>query len=141
LVFGCGRPSDSSHSIALSVVGRPDYAEVVNKLGIDVAVSPRDVMAKQVLSMVNAGPVLSRLPLRGSELSVVELEVPSGAPATKKPLVELQLPPKCLVAALMREEFVTVPGPNDRIQEGDTALVLVEDSSLPATLEFFQANR
>lgn len=125
----------------MAVVGRPDYAEVVNKLGIDVAVSPRDVMAKQVLSMVNPGPILSRMALRGSELNVMEIDVPAGARATTQRLADLQLPPKCLVAALLREEFVTVPGPNDRIQQGDTALILVENSSLAAMLEFFQADR
>ena len=40
----------------MAIIGRPDYGSVVGKLGIDLAVSPRDVMAKQVLSYLNRGP-------------------------------------------------------------------------------------
>ncbi|MCH5376256.1 MAG: Trk system potassium transporter TrkA, partial [Planctomycetes bacterium] len=49
----------------MAVVGRPDYADIVGRLGIDVAVSPRDVMARQVMSFLQSGPVVARMPLPG----------------------------------------------------------------------------
>ena len=124
----------------MAVISRPDYANVVHKLGIDVAVSPRDVMAKQVLSFLNAGPVISRLQLPGSSLQVVEVEVPEGSLATEHVLANLKLPPKCLVAAIIQEDYVSVPGADDRLKAGSTALLLADESVLSSALDFFRAS-
>jgi trk system potassium uptake protein len=68
----------------MAIVGRPDYADIVGRLGIDVAVSPRDVMAKQVLSFLQSGPVVARMPLPGGNISVYEIEVEADSPATTR---------------------------------------------------------
>ncbi|HID22232.1 MAG TPA: Trk system potassium transporter TrkA, partial [Planctomycetaceae bacterium] len=47
------------------VIRRPDYANVVSKLGIDVAVSPRAAMAAEVSSLATAGVVNRVIPLPG----------------------------------------------------------------------------
>ena len=124
----------------MAIVGRPDYANVVGKLGIDLAVSPRDVMAKQVLGFLNTGPVISRTPLTASGIGVLEIEVLEGAPATEHVLANLQLPPQCLIAAVMHEDYVRVPGADDRLRSGDTVVALVEDAAVDAMLQLFGVN-
>ena len=124
----------------MAIVSRPDYANVVGKLGIDLAVSPRDVMAKQVLGYLNVGPVVSRTPLADSDIGVLEIEVLDGVPATEHVLANLKLPAQCLIAAVMREEFVHVPGADDRLKAGDTVVVLVDDAAVDATLPLFSIN-
>lgn len=109
------------------VIERPDYANVVSKLGIDVAVSPRNVMARQVLGYLHTGPVISRTAIGKSGISVFEIEVSEGVPATEHVLANLPLPTQCLIAAVMRENFVHVPGADDRLQPGDTVVALVAD--------------
>ena len=121
----------------MAIVGRPDYANVVGKLGIDLAVSPRDVMAKQVLGFLNTGPVVSRTALAGSDIGVFELDVLPGAAATEHVLANLQLPGQCLIAAVAREDFVKVPGADDRLIPGDTVVALIQDSALDQALPIF----
>lgn len=123
----------------MAIVGRPDYANVVNKLGIDKAVSERDVMARQVLSFLNSGPVISRSALPGGRISVFEIEVLAGAPATEHVLANLPLPDSCLIAAVMRESFVQVPGADDRLLPGDTVVALIDDSDVETALDQFTA--
>lgn len=123
-----------------AVVGRPDYANVVGKLGIDLAVSPREVMAKQVLSYLHTGPVISRAPLFGGGIDILELDVLKGVPATEHSLAELALPPQCLVAAVIHEGYVRVPGATDRLSAGDTAVVLVDHHVAEQALELFSVN-
>ena len=72
----------------MAVVGRPDYANVVGKLGIDLAVSPRDVLALQILGFLNTGPVISRSTLLGGGVGVYEIEVLPGAQATEHVLAD-----------------------------------------------------
>jgi len=124
----------------MAVVGRPDYANVVAKLGIDLAVSPRDVLARQILGFLNTGPVISRSTLLGGGVGVYEIEVLPGAQATEHVLANLQLPERCLIAAVMREDYVKVAGADDRLQAGDVVVALIEDASFEDTLKQFCVN-
>jgi trk system potassium uptake protein TrkA len=121
----------------MAIVSRPDYAKVVGKLGIHLAVSPRDVMAKQVLGYLNVGPVVARIPLADSGIRVMEVEVLDDVPATKHVLADVQLPSQCLVVAVIRGEFVSVPGADDRLKPGDTVVLLADQSAEQAALQFF----
>ena len=123
----------------MAVVSRPDYADVVEKLGIDVAVSPRKVIARQILGFLNSGPVISRSALADGRIGIYEVEVIEGVPITEHNLASLQLPPQCLIAALMRENYVHVPGAEDRLRPGDTVIALVDDSSVDAMFSMFGA--
>jgi trk system potassium uptake protein TrkA len=124
----------------MALVQRPDYAHIVGKLGINHAVSPRTVVAKQVLGFLNSGPVISRTSLGDGSISVLEIEVLPGAPATEHVLARLELPAQCLIAAVMQEEFARVPGADDRLNVGDTVVALVEDAVVDDTLKVFKAN-
>jgi trk system potassium uptake protein TrkA len=124
----------------MAIVGRPDYATVVGKLGIDVAVSERDVMAKQILGFLNVGPVVTRTTLPGGRVGVYEIEVDEHCTATEHVLANLRLPAQCLIAAVLREEFVRVPGADDHLRAGDTVVALIDDDALDETLAYFQGS-
>lgn len=125
----------------MAIINRPDYANVVGKLGIDITVSPREVVAKQVMSYLNKGAVISRTMLAGGSIGVFELEVFEGSTATANVLAELDLPAQCLIAAVMREDFVHVPGAQDRLRPGDVVVALVEHNSVGSMLSIFGAER
>ncbi|QDT36459.1 Trk system potassium transporter TrkA [Stratiformator vulcanicus] len=124
----------------MSVVRRPDYANVLGKLGIDAAVSPRQVMARQVLGMVQSGVVMSRYDVAGGEAEVYEVEVVAGSPITESPLKEQDLS-HGIIAAIERENFVKVPGADDTLKAGDIALVLAQSATAEDTLKPFQPVR
>ena len=124
----------------MSIVSRPDYAHVVGNLGIDLAVSPREVMARQVMGFLNTGPVISRTSLPGGSIEVIEMDVLEGAPATEHVLANLALPNACLIAALTRDQYVRVPGAGDRLEPGDTVVTLVDDSAIEDIIHIFSVN-
>ena len=124
----------------LSIVGRPDYANVVGKLGIDVAVSEREVMAKQVLGYLNTGPINSKTSLANGMVTILEVNVLKGALITRAPLAELELPPKCLIAGVSRQGFTYVPGATSKLEPGDTVIVFVEKDSLKKINKQFEPN-
>ena len=120
----------------ISIVRRPDYTNVLEKLGIDVAVSPREVMAQQVRGMVDAGPIIGRSYIAGGEAEVWEVEILEGAPVTRSPLKDLNFR-RALVAAIVFQDFVRVPGADDRMKPGETVVMLVEKSTVAETLSLF----
>jgi trk system potassium uptake protein TrkA len=127
--LGCSR--------ILSVVRRPDYANVLERLGIDVAVSPREVTSRQVLGMVQGGVIIAGSGISKGDAEVWEVEIVEGSPVTKAPLKDVSLP-GCLIAAMVREDFVSVPGADDQLKPGDTAVVLVHRNSITDTLRIFE---
>jgi len=140
-IMACVEAGELGAKTILAVVGRPDYANVVGKLGIDLAVSPRAVVAKQVLGFLNTGPVISRMPLSsGGGIEILEIEVVEGAPATEQVLARVKFPPLCLIAAVIHENYVKVPGADDRLSPGDTVVALVQDAVVEDTVELFSTN-
>lgn len=120
----------------MTIVRSPDYANVLERLGIDVAVSPREAMARQIVGLVTKGPIRERSPIAGETAEVWEVEVPKGAPATNASLRDLSLP-QTLVAAIERGDYVKVPTADDRLQAGDTAVLLVQKQSAQQILALF----
>jgi trk system potassium uptake protein TrkA len=71
---------------------------------------------------------------------VYEIEVNAHAPATEHVLAKLPLPGQCLIAAIVREDFVRVPHADDRLQAGDTVVALIDDDAVDDSLAQFRVN-
>ena len=120
----------------LSVVRRPDYSDVLTKVGIEKSVSPREVLAEEILSMLQSGPVISRRKISGGDAEVLELEVGEGSIMTRAPLKDIPENPG-LVATIVRSPAIWMPGPDDQLKAGDSAIVLVEPDSAEKVLKLF----
>lgn len=130
--------SDLGAKQVLAVIGKPDYEPVLDRLGIEKAVSQRAVMATQIMSYLNEGVILSRAKLPGGLINIIELDVVEGALVTQSAIKDLGLPERCLMVAIVQHEQVRVPGANDKLQPGDSAVVIVEDDVMEKCLMFFQ---
>ena len=134
-IMACVEAKELGAKMTAALVSRPDYANVVEKLGIDETVSPREVVSKQILGFLNSGPVVFRNPLlAGGGIEILEVEVVEDAPITEHVLAGVELPAQCLIAAVIKESFVQVPGADDRLKPGDTVLLLVADEAVEDAL-------
>ena len=109
---------------------------MLERLGIDVAVSPREAMARQIMGLVSKGPIRERTPIAGDVAEVWEVEVRDHCAATDKSLRELSLT-NCVVAAIEREEHIRVPNADDQLQPGDTVVLLVQRDSAESVEALF----
>jgi len=124
----------------MTLVGRPDYAEIVGRLGIDRAVSERDAMARQILGLMTQGAVLSQVKLPQSDIYVLELDVAPQCRAAESSLAEAELPSGVLVAAVLQDDYVQVPTAADTLQPGSTALVLAPQAAISDVAQAFATN-
>ncbi len=128
-IMACVEAQEIGAKTRMAIIARPDYANVVGRLGIDEAVSPREVMSRQVEGLLNTGPVVFRNRyILGGGIEVLEIEAQPDSPITKGTLLEVTLPRQGLIGAMIREDFVQVPGANHRIRPGDTAVALVQSA-------------
>ena len=127
-------------SRVMCVVGRPDYANVVGKLGIDLAVSEQDVVARQILGFLNEGAIISQSKLPNGSIGVYELEILEGSAVTQASLANLPLAGRCLIAAIQRDGFVRVPTASDVLEVNDIIVALIDLSDADEVLSLFHSD-
>jgi len=107
----------------LVLIHRPDYADLMEKIGIDRAISPRAVMAREILAVLRKGKVSTLARLEGGQAEILELTV-EGKNCVGKTLRQLELPGQTLVLTLQRGRDVILPRADTLFQHGDTVLVI-----------------
>ena len=104
-------------------VNRADYAPLVERVGIDHAVSPRILLGNRILALAGRPNIASMALLQGGQAEVVELKALAGSRAVNRMLgSELRFPKGVILGALVRGEDVIVPRGGDCILPGDTVI-------------------
>lgn len=106
------------------LIDRPDYARVVEKVGIDVALSPRIVAANRVMTLVKRGKIRSVTLLEDGAIEVTEYQALSSSAITDRPLREVVLPTGALIGAIVRGHDVIIPRGNDSVRPGDIVVTV-----------------
>jgi trk system potassium uptake protein TrkA len=125
----------------ISVVHQPDFAPLVTRLGIDHAVTPRACLANRVLKLVHQKDIATLAVLEEGQVEVMEFSVKHDLPITGRPLREVnkRFPDNSLVATVLRNGEVTVPGGDDRIEVGDTVVMVAALDSIEALQKLFRS--
>lgn len=121
------------------VVNRGDYVEIYRELGIDVVLSPRMVASDQILRYSRQARIQSLTVLENGQAEVVELRARKGCKALGKPLMDLGLPRGLLIAAVVRDERVTIARGDTEIRAGDTVILLASPKTRGVVEELFRA--
>ena len=118
-------------------MNRPDYAQTLEKFGIDLALSPRHIIANRTLAFLKRGKIRSLSIIEDGRAEVVELMALPDTPAVQGPLRLLNPPRGVLIALVMHNGQAVVPRGDTAIIPGDivVALSLTQDS--PEVERFF----
>ena len=122
----------------LAVVHHPDFAPLVERLGIDMAITPRASMANRILRLVHQDKVTSLAVLAEGRIEVVEMEVGDGSPVLGGLVRDANLPKNSLIAAILRGDQVIVPSGDDRILAGDSVVLIANADTLKTARKKFQ---
>ncbi|MFN9948027.1 MAG: Trk system potassium transporter TrkA [Planctomycetota bacterium] len=111
---------------AVALVNKPDYVSLYQRLGIDVAVSPRLLCANRILAFVRSRSISTIATIEEGKAEVLELELPSGSDLVGKALKDAGFPRGCVVAAITREDgTVLIPRGADELHAHDQLVVFV----------------
>ncbi|MBI2267587.1 MAG: TrkA family potassium uptake protein [Armatimonadetes bacterium] len=127
------------HTIAR--VNNPKNVVIFKKLGIDSTISSTDIIQTMLEQEVAYKGVTPLLAFRKGGVEIVELAVQPNSPALGKKVEEIQLPPNCLLLAIIREESFIVPDNTSVVQQDDVVLALTRPDQLRTlTRSFVAAN-
>jgi trk system potassium uptake protein TrkA len=120
------------------VMHRPDFASLVERVGVSYALSPRYVVADTVLAMLQARNVLSVAVLEGGDVEAVEMRVLPDAPVAGRTVKDAKLPRGSLLGGIVRRGEVIIPKGDDTIEVDDSVVVLAPHETIVRIEKLFR---
>lgn len=108
---------------AIALVHKPDYAPVCERLGVDVSLSPRLAVARQVLKYVREGQIISIRPVLDGRGEFLEFVATGDSRIVGKPIKDVNFPRGANICAVLSARGAYVPRGNDEIRAGDRVVV------------------
>jgi trk system potassium uptake protein TrkA len=114
----------------ITKVNKSSFQEIISGLDLDTIVYPKAVTAEYIIRYVRAmansmGSNVEALHrLAGDKVEALSFVVNAHAPVIDVPLMKLNLKPGVLVAAILRGSRLIIPRGNDRMQVGDTVVIV-----------------
>ncbi|MCP3979666.1 MAG: Trk system potassium transporter TrkA [bacterium] len=117
---------------------RPEFLNLMHAVRIDIPLSPRMMIAGEILRMVHRREIVSLDLVEGGDAEVIEFQVPERARVLKRPLSELRFPRSAIVGAVLRGEEIVLPRGDFQFQVGDRALVFTLTEKLAELERMFR---
>ncbi len=108
---------------AITLVNKANYNQLINNLGIDVVVSPREITASTILQHVRRGRIRAVHSLRDAEAEVIEAETLATSQLVGKAISAAKLPKGVVVGAIVRNENVIIPRAGTVVEENDIIIL------------------
>ncbi len=125
----------------VSKVSRPNYASIIQKLGVDVALNPINISVSNILKFIRGGKVLSVSLLLGNQAEVLEIIATEDLPIIGKPIQELGLPEGIIIGAIGHEGSTIIPNGQTVIYPNDRLVIFCLSSKIHALEPFLKAKR
>jgi trk system potassium uptake protein TrkA len=119
------------------VIQQPTYLNVLERVGIDRAFSPRVIASREIQRVANKSPLQLMATLAEGVADIYQVQARENSLAVGQSLSNLELPAGCRVAAIQRGDQVHVPAAADRIEPGDGVVVIAKRGSQKQLRRFF----
>lgn len=122
-------------------VSRKSYAQLIEKMGISMALNPLDMSATNILRYIQGSTHIIFSQLIQGQAEFIELVADSRMHLLNRPLKELELPEDVLIAAIHRGEESIIPNGDTKILEGDRVILLTLLSNISVLEKLFRSKR
>lgn len=129
---------------AITQLESDDLFGMLDELGIENTVSPKQVVASRVISYARAlansrgSNVLTLYQLVNNRVEALEFAARKKEPIYDKPLKELTIKKNCLIACIIRSNEVIIPNGNSQIKLGDNVVVVTTHKNFDDLTDVFE---
>ena len=125
----------------ISKVSRQSYKDLIEKLGIDMALNPLDIVASIILRYIQGSKrIVSSLLIQG-QAEITEIIASDTMKFTKVPLNELDLPDGVIIAAIHRGNSIIIPDGTTSILADDKVTIFCLLSDLAELEALFKPKK
>ncbi len=128
-------------SKVVAKISRPSYTQIVDKMGIDVALNPITIAVSDILRYVRGGKVVSVSLLLGGQAEVNEVIIDPKNPIVGKTLLELGLPKGVIIGAMVKDSRVLIPNGSTTIGAHDRLIIFSLANTLESIGIFFKEEK
>lgn len=128
----------------IAKVKKTSFLGMVGELGIANVVSPKEIIASQIISYLRAisndrgSNVITLYKLVDNKIEALEFLARKKEKFYNKPLKELKTKENCLIACIIRNGQVIIPGGNDFIQQNDSVVVVTTHEQFDDLSDVFE---
>ncbi|MBQ8409389.1 MAG: Trk system potassium transporter TrkA [Clostridia bacterium] len=121
-----------------------DLYGMLDELGINNNVSPKDIVADRIISYIRAlantrgSNVLTLYRLVNNQVEALEFFAKKHERIYDKPLRELKIKENCLIACIIRQSEVIIPDGNACIKQGDNVIVVTAHKNFDDLTDIFE---
>ena len=129
---------------AITQIENDDLFGMLDELGIDNTISPKQVVASRIISYARAlsnsigSNVQTLYQLVNNRVEALEFAARKPERIYGKPLKELSIKKNCLIACIIRNNEVMIPNGNSEIQLGDNVVVVTTQRNLDDLADVFE---
>ncbi|HHY90167.1 MAG TPA: Trk system potassium transporter TrkA, partial [Clostridiales bacterium] len=119
-------------------ISRASYSQIIERLGIDIALNPVNIAASDILKFIRGGKVAAVSLLLQGQAEVLEIIISENMNITEKPISKLNLPKGIILGSIVRDETVIIPKGDTRIYPKDRIIVFCLQSKIHALEKFLR---
>ena len=129
---------------SITQIKSDDLYGMLDELGINNNVSPKQVVANMIISYIRAlantvgSNVLTLYRLVNNQVEALEFSARKQERLYNKPLKELKLKRSCLIACIIRQNEVIIPNGDSEIRLGDNVVVVTTHKNFDDLTDVFE---
>lgn len=125
----------------ISKVSRQSYKDLIERMGIDMALNPLDIVASTILRYIQGSKkVISSLLIQG-QAEIMEIIASENMQLSNVPLKDLKLPDGVIIAGIHRGQQVIIPDGGTVITEDDKVTIFCLLSDIAELEGLFKSKR
>lgn len=127
---------NSNVNNVITKITRVNYNNIVKKVGVESVISPKMITANKIIRFVRGlknkrGNFIENLyKIVGERAEAVEFCANETTKFIDIPLKDIKIKRGVLIAAIVRDHNIIIPGGNDSIKKGDSVIIVTEIENL-----------
>lgn len=122
--------------LTIAGINRGEFSPLAEKLGVDIAISPRILAAGAISRFVRRGDVVA-VSLLESGAQMIELRVPDKCRVAGHQLSDLDFPKEAIVGMVLRDDETIIPKGQDVLEPGDDVVIFTMNTTVEKVEDLF----
>lgn len=114
----------------IAKVNNPKNAEVMRQLGIDIAISSTDNIARLLEHEIDAASMRQIVSINHGEASICEVALPENYKLHGRKLSELRMPNMAVIISISRHGATIIPRGDTQLLSGDTVMFMSQNDAI-----------
>ena len=121
----------------IALVDNTGFITISQDIGIDTIINRKLITASYIARFIVKGDAVSSKWLSGTNAEVLELVVGKWAPATRKPIGQLDIPHGATIGGIIRGRETLLPSREIQLKQGDKVVIFSLPAAMSAMVRLF----